>query len=129
MEFRKQKGIYLQIADYICENVLTETWKKGEKILSVREMAASIEVNPNTVARTYSFLQDQGIIYMQRGIGYFVADDALEKTRALRKDDFVNEILPEVFHTMDVLKMSLSDLEAYYQQRSNGNPSNNENEL
>ncbi len=127
MEFRKQKGIYLQIADYICENVLTQTWKAGEKILSVREMAASIEVNPNTVARTYSYLQDQGIIYMQRGIGYFVADDAFEKTRSIRKEDFINQFLPEVFHTMDVLGMTFKDLQAFYQQRSNGKLSSNEN--
>ncbi|MEM6345498.1 MAG: GntR family transcriptional regulator [Bacteroidota bacterium] len=127
MEFRKQKGIYLQIADYICENVLTQAWKAGEKILSVREMAASIEVNPNTVARTYSYLQDQGIIYMQRGIGYFVADDAFEKTRAIRKEDFINQFLPEVFHTMDVLGMSFKDLQAYYQQRSNGKQNSHEN--
>ncbi|MEL7530789.1 MAG: GntR family transcriptional regulator [Bacteroidota bacterium] len=127
MEFRKQKGIYLQIADFICENVLTKTWQAGEKILSVREMAASIEVNPNTVARTYSYLQDQGIIYMQRGIGYFVADDAYDKTRSIRKDDFINHFLPEVFHTMDVLGMSFKDLQAYYQQRSNGKQNSNEN--
>lgn len=120
MEFRKQKGIYLQIADYICENVLTEQWKAGEKILSVREMAASIEVNPNTVARTYNYLQDQGIIFMQRGIGYFVADDALPRTQVLKKDDFVNEFLPEVFHTMDVLGIKIEDLLDYYQHRDNG---------
>ncbi|MEL6592805.1 MAG: GntR family transcriptional regulator [Bacteroidota bacterium] len=127
MEFRKQKGIYLQIADYICENVLTKQWQAGEKILSVREMAASIEVNPNTVARTYSYLQDQGIIYMQRGIGYFVADDAYQKTRDMRKDDFVNQFLPQVFHSMDVLGMKFQDLEQYYRQRSNGKTQHNEN--
>lgn len=127
MEFRKPKGIYLQIADYICENVLTKQWVKGEKILSVREMAATIEVNPNTVARTYSYLQDQKIIYMQRGVGYFVADQALEKVTNLRKEEFVNQFLPEVFHTMDVLGMTLEDLQAYYHQRSTANSTNNEN--
>lgn len=127
MEFRKPKGIYLQIADYICENVLTKQWVKGEKILSVREMASTIEVNPNTVARTYSYLQDQEIIYMQRGVGYFVADQALEKIHTLKKEDFVNQFLPEVFHTMDVLGMTFADLEAFYQQRKNPNPTNNEN--
>ena len=58
MEFRKNQTIYLQIADYICENIMAEQWIKGDKIQSVREMAATIQVNPNTVMRTYSHLQD-----------------------------------------------------------------------
>lgn len=113
----------MQIADFICENILTETWPAGEKILSVREMSASIEVNPNTVARTYSYLQDLGIIFNKRGIGYFVAEDAMGKTRELKKNDFVQEILPEVFHNMEVLGMKFSDLEAYYHAQQNGTQS------
>jgi DNA-binding transcriptional regulator YhcF (GntR family) len=89
MEFRKKQSIYLQIADYICENIIAEQWVKGDKIQSVREMAATIQVNPNTVMRTYSHLQDLGIIFNQRGIGYFVADDALQKTKAIKKEDFI----------------------------------------
>ena len=81
----------------------------------------------NTVARTYSYLQDQEIIYMQRGVGYFVADQALEKVTNLRKEEFVNQFLPEVFHTMDILGMTLEDLQAYYHQRSTTNSTNNEN--
>ena len=117
----------MQIADYICENILTQTWKPDEKILSVREMAATIEVNPNTVARTYSHLQDLGVIYNKRGIGYFVAEDGLEKTRDLRKTEFVKEDLPEVFRNMDLLDMSISDLEKYYTSRSNGHSHNHQN--
>lgn len=110
----------MQIADYICENILTESWTAGEKIHSVREMAATIEVNPNTVARTYSYLQDQGIIFNKRGIGYFVSDDAMTKTRALKKQDFIQDFLPEVFRNMEVLGMSFADLEAYYHANHNG---------
>lgn len=113
----------MQIADFICESILTQEWKAGEKILSVREMAASIEVNPNTVARTYSYLQDQGIIFNKRGIGYFVADDAEAITRTMKKQDFVEEFLPEVWHNMEVLGLEFSDLESYYQANKNGSNS------
>jgi len=120
MDFEKNQAIYLQIGDLICENILSGRWKAGEKIPSVREMAGSIEVNPNTVMRTYAFLQDKGIIYNQRGIGYFVAEDAFEKTRSMKKEDFINRELPEVFKTMDLLDMDFDDLKKYYTKSFSG---------
>ena len=77
MDFPGDKPIYLQIAKIIMENILSETCKGGEKIPSVRELAVTSEVNPNTIMRTYSFLQDADIIINKRGIGYFIAEDAL----------------------------------------------------
>lgn len=121
MDFKKNQTIYLQIADYIMENILGEIWKPGEKIQSVREMAATIEVNPNTVMRTYSYLQEQEIIFNKRGIGYFVAEDALALTRGLKKQAFIRQFLPEVFRTMDLLKIDFDDLKLLYKQSKNGN--------
>ncbi len=120
MDFKKNQTIYLQIADYIIENILAEIWKPGDKIQSVRELAATTEVNPNTVMRTYSYLQDQDIIFNKRGIGYFIAEDALDKTRSIKKEAFVKQFLPEVFRTMDLLKMDFDDLKSYYLSSKNG---------
>lgn len=116
MEFHDHKAIYLQIGDLICENILTRKWQTGEKIPSVREMAVNIEVNPNTVMRTYSYLQEQEVIYNKRGIGYFVADDAYEKTRNLMRSDFLTTDLPHVFKTMTLLKLTVEDLQPLFQQ-------------
>ena len=110
MKFTKPKAIYMQIADYICENILALELKEGDRIQSVREMAAQVEVNPNTVARTFSYLQEKEIIYNKRGVGYFVAEDALTKTKALKKDAFIKQFLPEVFKMMELLGMSFDDL-------------------
>ncbi len=114
MEFRKSQAIYLQIGDHICESILQKKWWEGDKIPSIREMAVSIEVNPNTVMRAYSFLQDKGIIYKQRGIGYFVAEKAYERTRELKKADFIGHELPRFFRNLDLLKMRLEDIEEFY---------------
>ena len=65
MEFRENQAIYLQIADLMCESILSRTWKPGERIPSIRETAEMSQVNPNTVTRTYAFLEDQGIIRNQ----------------------------------------------------------------
>ncbi|HEV2355272.1 MAG TPA: GntR family transcriptional regulator, partial [Puia sp.] len=84
MEFRDNEAIYLQIAGLVCENILTGKWLPGEKILSVRDLAVELEVNPNTVMRSYELLQEQGIVFNKRGQGLFVAGDGLERVVAFR---------------------------------------------
>lgn len=119
MEFGDSNAIYLQIADQLCENILLRQWIPGDRIPSVRELAVSIEVNPNTVMRTYNYLQDKGIIYNKRGIGYFVADDGYHRTRDLRKEDFINTELPKMFKAMNLLNLTMEDVNKYYQKYSN----------
>jgi len=114
MEFKEKQAIYLQIGEYICENILRKQWKEGDKIPSIREMAISIEVNPNTVMRTYNYLQNMGIIFNKRGIGYFVADHSYEKTQELKKRNFITRELPHFFKTMDLLKITFDDLRELY---------------
>ncbi len=119
MEFNDKQAIYLQIADYFCERILKRHWKAGEKIPSIRDIAVQLEVNPNTAFRTYNFLQDKGIIFNKRGIGYFVADNGYVKTMEFKKENFIQEELPRVFQTMDMLKMNTRDLEKQYDKYKN----------
>ena len=114
MEFNDKQAIYLQIADYLCERILKKQLKEGDKIPSIRDIAVQLEVNPNTAFRTYNFLQDKGIIFNRRGIGYFVADDGYAKTMDFKKDTFIQDELPKVFQTMDMLNMNTKELEKRY---------------
>jgi len=114
MEFRDNKAIYLQIADYVCEHILLEKWKADEKVPSVRELAVEMEVNPNTVMRTYEFLQNKNIINNKRGIGFFIADDAIENVKSYRKIQFIDEELPVVFRNIYLLNIGFDELEANY---------------
>ena len=116
MEFRQNQAIYLQIADHITERIISGTWAEGERIPSIREMSEDIEVNPNTVMRSYGYLQDLGIIYNQRGIGYFVAEDAYQKTLELKKKNFIRRELPRIFRTMDLLHLSCEDLRTLHEE-------------
>ncbi|MEO1518010.1 MAG: GntR family transcriptional regulator [Bacteroidota bacterium] len=110
MEFIKQKPIYMQIADLLLENVLSGQLKAGDKIQSVREMAAAVQVNPNTVMRAFTYLQEQDIIFNRRGIGYFIAEDAYDQTLHIKKKVFKEQYLPQFFKMLDLLKMDLSEL-------------------
>lgn len=120
MEFHQSYPIYLQIADIMCGNILQGDWRPGERIPSIRELAESIEVNPNTVMRTYGYMESQGIIHNQRGIGFFLVDRAVATTRELKKHIFVDRDLPQVFKTMELLGMGFDDLKQLYETRGNG---------
>ncbi len=117
MEFRKRDAIYLQIADIMCENILTKNWIENNRIPSVREMAVSLEVNPNTVMRAYAYLQNKQIIYNKRGIGYFVGKDAYRETVRLMKSNFIKNDLPHLFKTMRLLDMDFEELQTLYRKQ------------
>lgn len=117
MEFEPKRAIYLQIGDYVCENILSGTWKAGDRIPSVREMAMSLEVNPNTVMRSYSYLQETGIIANQRGLGYFVGDGSRAAALELKRREFVAVELKRVFRTMDLLGFGIEDIKGFYEDR------------
>ncbi len=116
MDFAGNQPIYLQIGDYICENIVLEKWQEGEKIPSIRDFAVTLELNPNTVMRTYSFLQNKGIIENQRGIGYFVSENAWRRTKEMKKHEFIEKDLPAFFKTLQLLDMKLEDLTPYFEE-------------
>jgi len=115
MEFRDNKAIYLQIADYVCEHILLGKWKADEKVPSVRELAVEMEVNPNTVMRTYELLQNKNIINNKRGIGFFVGERATENVKGYRKVQFIEDELPVVFRNIYLLNIGFDELKAKYE--------------
>ena len=114
MEFKDNEAIYLQIAAFVCENILAGKWTAGQKILSVRDLAVELEVNPNTVMRSYEFLQSLEIVYNKRGLGLFVADDGFEKVKAYRKQQFVQQNLPDFFKNIYLLDISIDEVRQQY---------------
>ncbi|MDF1569500.1 MAG: GntR family transcriptional regulator [Spirochaetaceae bacterium] len=115
MEFNQPKGIYQQIADQVRERIAGGEWAVGERIPSVREMAVTMGVNPNTVTRSYQTLQDGEIIDNRRGIGYFVAEKARERIMKELKTEFINDELPRLFRLMRKLDMGVEELVSLYE--------------
>jgi GntR family transcriptional regulator len=116
MTFREEQPIYLQIADYVCEKILLKKWEQGSRIPSVRELAIDLEVNPNTVMRTFELLQERDIIYNQRGVGLFVSESGMKHARAYRRTQFMDKELPGVFKSMSLLQVSLEELGVLFKQ-------------
>lgn len=110
MEFYDSRPIYLQIADHIIRQILSHKLSAGDRLSSVREMAAEIEVNPNTIVKTYSWLADQEIIKMQRGIGYFILDSAHQHAVELTKKELLHNDLPKIIQKASLLNISIEEL-------------------
>jgi GntR family transcriptional regulator len=88
-EFNTSKPIYLQLADRINRLIVSKELKAGQKLQSVRDMALSYNVNPNTIQRTYSELEREGILETRRGQGTFVTEqeDRLNQLRGNLKEE------------------------------------------
>ena len=112
---RKVKPFYLQIADRICDEILLGVYPEEGRIPSVREYAGMVEVNANTVVRSFDYLQQQGIIYNKRGIGYFVAAGAHRVIYDLRKEHFLQEECGYFFKQCVMLHISADELAGMYQ--------------
>ena len=113
MEFSGNKPIYLQIAEVICDRILSGELQPEARIPSVREYGAEIGVNPNTVMRTYEKLTADGIIFNKRGIGYFVAPDATGVIRDVQRQHFLEEELPAILRKMRLLSIDPQVIQNY----------------
>ena len=111
MEFKSHQPIYLQIYYHICEMILNGTYKSGDKIMSVREMAIEVGVNPNTVMRSYEQLQNRNIIINKRGIGFNVSENAKEIILEEQKKQFIEEELPEIIKKLKMYGISIEEIE------------------
>lgn len=114
MDFQKQKPIYLQIADRLMEQILGG--QVDDRMPSVRDVAALMGVNPNTVVRTFDHLQTAEIIYNRRGVGYFVSADAKERILAAQRREFLEDELPAIRQRLKALDISIDELVKHLQQ-------------
>lgn len=114
MNFKESKAIYLQIAERICDEILLLQYKEEERIPSVREYATIVEVNANTVMRSFDYLQLQSIIYNKRGIGYFVASGARELILSLRRNAFLKEEVAYFFKQLHTLDISIDEIRVMF---------------
>ena len=73
LDYRDTRPIYLQILDGFKEQIATGVLQPGDKLPSVRELAASLAINPNTIARAYKLLEIDGWIATMPGKGCFVS--------------------------------------------------------
>ena len=103
------KLIYISLADWIEDSILSGIYPEGTQIPSVAELSTTFRINHVTTLRGISILTDLGIIYKKRGIGMFVAEGAAEKIRQRRRDDFFDKYIRSA--AAEAMKLGLTEEE------------------
>ncbi len=91
INYKDPRPIYEQVRDALRQLILSGAIGPGEKLPSVRELAASLAINPNTIQRSYRELENLGLIYTVAGKGAFAAADNIAAQR--RKEELMGELL------------------------------------
>ena len=107
LNYRDTRPFYQQIKDNVRQLVVSVALKKDEKLPSVRDMAASLAINPNTIQRAYRELESEGYIYTLSGKGTFVAE--VDHSNQFRQQELLpqfDKIVSELLY----LSMPVNDL-------------------
>ncbi|NLW25300.1 MAG: GntR family transcriptional regulator [Clostridia bacterium] len=108
MEFDNSRPIYLQIVEKIKKDIISGKLERGDKMPSVRVMASELKVNVNTVQRVYQQLEQEEVIFTQRGIGSFVTRD--EQVVKRIKQEMSYELLENFVQGMKELGFDSSQI-------------------
>ena len=94
-DFNDTSPIYLQLIQVFCEKLIARQWKAGEKIPPVRELAVEYGVNPNTVQRALTQMEQEGLLYTQRTSGRYITEDEeyIRRVRDNIADDYIGEFI------------------------------------
>jgi GntR family transcriptional regulator len=91
------RPIYVQVMDGIRRGIVLGTWRPDEALPSVRQLAGELRLNPNTIQQAYRELEREGVVYVRRGQGTFVAalDTGAERSALLT--EFAARLLQEAY--------------------------------
>ena len=97
LDYKNDKPLHEQITQGLKELIISGVLVADEQLPSVRELAVSLTVNPNTVQRAYKTLENEGVIYSIRGKGNFVSDiPKADKTQIEALYDSLRDVLKEL---------------------------------
>ncbi|MDD2427427.1 MAG: GntR family transcriptional regulator [Eubacteriales bacterium] len=123
INFDNQRPIYIQLLEHFQAEIITGSWSPGQKITSVRELALTYEVNPNTVQRALSELERLNLAQSDRTRGRFVTED-LEVIKELRRDS-ARQMTEDYIRSAKSLQLdqddALSLVKKYWDEEEGGN--------
>lgn len=114
----KGRPICPQIYEQICVGIANGELLPNERLLSVRELAVQVGVNPNTVQHAFDLLETDGILYSVRGSGWFVCEDTQKAKEVLQR--IIDEAVADYFCKMNALGIDAEKAKNFAKEWNNG---------
>ncbi len=110
MIFDGEKPIYILMAEWVEENILTGAFPEESQIPSTTEISAMYKINPATALKGVNILVEKGIIYKKRGLGMFVCEGAAAKIRSERREDFFEKYVKTLVSEANKLSITKDEI-------------------
>jgi GntR family transcriptional regulator len=111
-----EQPIYRQLRERIVSLILAGTFKEGDALPSVRQVASEYQINHITVSKAYQELVDMQLVEARRGMGMYVTVGAQNRLLAIEKEKFISTELPAMVARIKNLGISIDELCAALQQ-------------
>lgn len=121
MNFNEDRPIFLQLAEIFIQELVSGEIKKSDKLPSVREIAKTYKVNPNTVTRSIDELVGTGLFEVKRGMGTYVIDDEA-KIRENRRS-YIKKRVENTLEEFQNLRIDKNELVELIMENDNGDNS------
>lgn len=110
------KPIYIQIAEWLETEILSESIKMDEKVYSQYQLAEMLNINPATAAKGLNILADENILYKKRGLGMFVSAEAKGIITVKRRNQTLKSLVAELVREAEHLQVTVEELIAMIQE-------------
>lgn len=110
LETNVEKPIYLQIAEWLENEIIDGTLAADDKVYSQYQLAELFNINPATAGKGLTILLEANLIYKKRGLGTFVSSNAREKLLAKRKDFTLRRLVHELLDEATLLGIEQQQL-------------------
>lgn len=123
-EFKNDRPIYAQILEHMELDILSGKYSPGEKVPSVRELAADAAVNPNTMQRAMAELERRGLVYTERTNGRFITENMgmLQDVKRRIAEEYIGEFadkMKRIGYSEEDIKYLMQDMN-YERNEKNG---------
>lgn len=110
VSFEDERPIFIQIAEYIEDAVLSGAFPEETQIPSTTEISVSFRINPATALKGINILVDNGIVYKKRGVGMFVATGAVKRLQEKRRNEFYEKYIEKLAEEAKRLNLTKADI-------------------
>lgn len=109
-DWKKDQPIYRQLRDQIAAQILSNDFKEGEALPSVRSIAVELQINPLTANKAYQELVDENLLEKRRGLGMYVKKGARERLLLAERKRFLEDDWTAIAKRMSLLGITLEEL-------------------